>query len=189
MRRMAPPQSGHTHGASCTTSVRGKWSGSGCRYGLAVSRLGGHRHRRRGGFGFTLFRAESGVGQPDASISPTNGRRPCAAAARSASATAPARRRQQRAWPSGRRYRQAARRHRATRPLIPEPPCRYTRKPQETALFYRAKVGCEDRIGCRQSTPSSSIDNCAGVSTATPSAVAGAVNRPRSRRLAWSTSP
>ena len=33
------------------------------------------------------------------------------------------------------------------------------------------------------------MDNCAGVSTATPSAVAGHVNRPRSSRLAWSTSP
>ncbi len=59
----------------------------------------------------------------------------------------------------------------------------------ENRAFYQASVGCDDRIGCRQSTPSSSIDSCAGVSTATPSAVTGQVNLPRSSRLAWSTSP
>jgi hypothetical protein len=37
--------------------------------------------------------------------------------------------------------------------------------------------------------PSVSIDNCAGVSDTTPSFACGQTNRPRSNRLAQSTSP
>ena len=45
------------------------------------------------------------------------------------------------------------------------------------------------RAGMRQSMPSSSIDNCAGVSDTTPSLACGQTKRPRSSRLASSTSP
>ena len=47
-----------------------------------------------------------------------------------------------------------------------------------------ASTGCAVRTGRRQSIPSSSIDSCAGDSTATPVSVRGHTNRPRSSRLA-----
>jgi hypothetical protein len=45
------------------------------------------------------------------------------------------------------------------------------------------------RIGIRQSMPSSSIDNCAGVSDTLPEVACGHTKRPRSRRLAKSSRP
>ena len=52
-----------------------------------------------------------------------------------------------------------------------------------------ASSGRQVRCGIRQSIPSSSIDNCARLSTATPSSARGQTNRPRSRRLANRHSP
>ena len=57
-----------------------------------------------------------------------------------------------------------------TRTAVPAHP-----KAAESSHFYQASVGCDERIGWRQSTPSSSIDSCAGVNTATPSGVVGQV--------------
>lgn len=189
MRRMAPPQSGQTHGASCTTSVRGRWSGSGCRYGLAVSRV-----RVTTGIAAVAASA-SRSSSPSSSWSawcvsfsderPKAMRRSRATCIRNCSSSAPAAMSMafRRAISSGS---EAAS---GDTPAYTRTPVPIHAKAAGNRTFYQAKVGCEDRIGCRQSTPSSSIDSCAGVSTATPSAVAGQVNRPRSRRLAWSTRP
>src|SRR5205085_12346763 len=52
-----------------------------------------------------------------------------------------------------------------------------------------ANIGCAVRTGRRQSRPSSSIDSCAGVSTATPSSARGHTKRPLSSLLANRHSP
>src|SRR5204863_1200022 len=52
-----------------------------------------------------------------------------------------------------------------------------------------ASIGCEVRNGRRQSMPSSSIDSCAGVSTASPCSARGHTKRPRSSLLANRHSP
>ena len=49
---------------------------------------------------------------------------------------------------------------------------------------HPASSGAKVRAGWRQSMPSSSIDNCAGVNAATPWSVRGHTNRPFSSRLA-----
>ena len=43
--------------------------------------------------------------------------------------------------------------------------------------------GCHVRSGCRQSMPSSSIENCAALSETLPLSACGQTKRPRSRRL------
>lgn len=47
-----------------------------------------------------------------------------------------------------------------------------------------ADTGCQVRDGIRQSIPSSSIENCAGVNVTDPSRVIGHTNRPLSSRFA-----
>lgn len=80
------------------------------------------------------------------------------------------------------RYRRGENRRRATWPLIQIRPA--TARKKHVKPPFTNSEGCAVRIGCRHSTPSSSIDSCAALSTATPSGGAGQVKRPRSSRLA-----
>ena len=58
------------------------------------------------------------------------------------------------------------------------------RNPREAPARYPASVGCHVGRGLRQSSPSVSIESCAGDSVIEPSFVAGHVKRPFSNRLA-----
>lgn len=58
-----------------------------------------------------------------------------------------------------------------------------------TATRGRAISTAEVRSGCRQSMPSSNIDNCARVSDTVPLSAFGHMNRPRSKRLAKRHNP
>ena len=58
-----------------------------------------------------------------------------------------------------------------------------------TCVTHTANSGVYVRCGCRQSMPSSSIDNCARVNETVPSLACGQMNRPRSSLFANRHSP
>src|SRR6266851_5365241 len=69
------------------------------------------------------------------------------------------------------------------------PMTRLKERPIHFVAGHPASSGWAVRTGRRQSIPSSSIDSCAGVSTATPCSARGQMKRPRSSRLANRHSP
>jgi hypothetical protein len=143
---------------------------SGC-----LGRLRSARWRCRTGF-YCAARAATSTSAPSASEAPPRHRVPAphAAAPRRCSAC-------------GRSGRMGW-----ARDLLCRPISRPTIGAAPEASSYRAQAansGTCVRTGMRQSMPSSSIDNCAGVNATLPDVACGQTKRPRSRRFARSISP